>query len=196
MSDRKEALRVFAETVTGAVLGAVWGVRVTGLERVPRAGALIVACNHVSLLDPPLLGAAIAAARRPRFLGKKELFAVPGLGWFLRSSGVIPLDRGTADHGAMRAALATLEAGGSLAIFPEGTRARAGRTPAPKSGVAFLAARTGAPVLPAKVVGTAEFPRRFPLEVRFGSPLPAPPAGGREAAAAFARAVMAAVYAL
>jgi 1-acyl-sn-glycerol-3-phosphate acyltransferase len=196
MSDQKGALRVWGEWTAASVLGAVWGVKITGLELVPREGPLIVACNHASLVDPPLLGGAIAPARGPRFLAKKELFRVPLLSWFMRGVGVIPLDRGSADHSAMRAALDTLEAGGSVAIFPEGTRMSPGERRSPKLGVSFLSGRTRARVTPARVIGTHDFPRAFPLEVRFGPALAPPSAEGREAASAFAKTVMEAIYSL
>ncbi len=194
MSDAGGALRLASEYAAETFLRLLCGVSVTGLERIPRHGPLIVACNHVSLVDPPLLGSAIAPARRPRFLAKKELFANPLMAAFFRSTGVLQLDRGSADHAAMRAALDALESGGSLAIFPEGTRVRPGERRAPKPGVSFLSARARAPVLPARVVGTDAFPRRR-LEVRFGEPL----AAAREAkthAAAYASAVMDAIYSL
>ena len=195
MSDFDGGIRRLGEAVIGGTLGAVWGVKTTGLDLVPRSGPLILAFNHSSLLDGPLVGASVAPARRPCFLGKKELFRYPLLGWFLRKTGSISLDRGTADHAAMRAALEVLERGGSIALSPEGTRVKAGQTRAPKLGVSFLAAKTGARVVPVRLVGTAEFPRAFPLEARFGSPLGAP-AEGREAALSFARTVLDAIYAL
>jgi 1-acyl-sn-glycerol-3-phosphate acyltransferase len=196
MSDFDSTLRRLGEACVNAALRPVWGIKTTGLEKVPRTGPLIVAFNHATLLDAPMVGVALAPARRPCFLAKKELFAVPLLGPFLLRAGTIPLDRGANDHSALRAALELLAAGGTVAMSPEGTRVKPGAPPrAPKPGVGFLAAQTGAPVLPARVVGAVEFPRAFPLEVRFGDPLP-PPAAGREAAFAFARAVMEAVYAL
>ena len=195
MSDFDAPLRRWSESFAMSLLGAVWGVKVTGLDLVPRSGPLIAAFNHASLLDGPLVSAAIAPARQPRFLGKKELFRYPLLGWFMRNGGAIPLDRGTGDHAAMRAALGILERGGSIALSPEGTRVKPGQVRPPKAGVSFLAAKTGARVVPIHLVGTAEFPRRFPLEVRIGSPLAAP-AEGREAASSFARALMDAIYAL
>ncbi len=196
MSDFDSPVRRWAESSISAVLSSVWGVKVTGLASVPRSGPLIVAFNHSSLLDGPLVGSFIAPARRPCFLGKKELFQYPLLGWFLRNGGAIPLDRGTADHAAMRAALEMLNGGGSIAMSPEGTRVKAGQAKPPKLGVSFLAAKSGALVLPVRLIGTAEFPRKFPLEIRFGSPLPPPTGEGREAASSFARAVMDAIYAL
>ena len=196
MSDFDAPARRWGEYLISGVLGSLWGVKVTGLDSVPRSGPLLVAFNHSSLLDGPLVGAAIAPARRPCFLSKKELFSRPLLGRFLLSLGTIPLDRGTADHSAMRAALELLERGGSVAIAPEGTRVRPGEVRPPKLGVSFLAKKTGARVQPVRLVGTAEFPRVSPLEVRFGSPLPPPAGEGREAASLFARSVIDAIYAL
>lgn len=195
-ADAHGILRTLAEGFLDWTLKGVWGVKVTGLEQVPRSGPLLVACNHVSLVDPPLLATAIRRVRRPHFLGKKELFVPPLLGRFFRALGAIPLDRGGADLGAMREALALLRRGGALAIFPEGTRVRPGQSRPPKTGVAFLSAHAGAPVVPVRVVGTADFPWGRPLEIRFGPPLPAAKDGGREAASSYARAVMQAVNSL
>jgi 1-acyl-sn-glycerol-3-phosphate acyltransferase len=196
MSDFDSPFRRFSESVVSATLRSVWGVKVTGLDLVPRSGPLIVAFNHSSLIDGPLLCVTIASARRPCFLGKQELFQYPLMGWFLRTVGMIPLHRGTADHTALRSALARLEEGGTIGVSPEGTRVKPGQVRAPKLGVSFLAAKTGAWVQPVRLVGTSDFPKRFPLEVRFGSPLPPPTGEGREAASSFARAVMDAIYAL
>ncbi len=167
MSDFDSPFRRFSEAVVYAVLRSVWGVKVTGLDSVKRSGPLIVAFNHTSLVDGPLLGVTIASARRPCFLAKKELFQNPLLGWFLRAIGMIPLQRGAADHSAMRAALEVLAGGGSIGVAPEGTRVKPGETRPPKPGVGFLAAKTGARVQPARLVGTAEFPRSVPARGPF-----------------------------
>jgi 1-acyl-sn-glycerol-3-phosphate acyltransferase len=196
MSDFDDPVRRWCERSVWAILGSLWGIKVTGLDLVPRSGPLIVAFNHSSLLDGPLVGAAIAPARRPCFLGKKELYENPLIGNFLKRAGSIPLDRGTADVSAMRSALERLEQGGSIGLSPEGTRVKAGQVRAPKLGVSFLAAKSGAWVQPAHLIGTAEFPRVSLLEVRFGSPLPPPTGEGREAASSYARSVMDAIYAL
>lgn len=194
MSDFDSGTRRLAEALVRAAAWP-WRLRVTGLERAPRNGPLIVAFNHASLLDGPLVGATLAPARRPFFLGKKELFENKALRALLIRAGSIPLDRGSADHGAMRAALEALERGGSVALSPEGTRVKKGETRAPKLGVSFLAAKSRAPVLPARLVGTGDFPWVRRLEVRYGPPL-APPPEGREAASSFAKAVMDAIYSL
>ncbi len=152
------------------MLRAFWRLKVRGLEHLPIEGAVIVACNHVSLVDPPLLGAAAFPLRSLRYLAKKELFCVPLLGGFLRRLGVIPLDRHRGDLGAVRAAIEVLSRGRSLAIFPEGTRSKDGRPGRPKAGVGFLAGKTRVQVVPARVVNTERFLRFQRLEVRFGPP--------------------------
>jgi 1-acyl-sn-glycerol-3-phosphate acyltransferase len=194
MSDFDSSVRRISEALVRNAFRP-WGLTVKGLENVPRTGPLIVAFNHASLLDGPLVGATIAPVRRPCFLAKKELFDNWFLGWFLPRGGAVPLDRGSADHGALRAALELLATGGSISLSPEGTRVKKGETRTPKPGVSFLSSKSGAKVLPARLVGTGDFPLSYPLEVRFGSPLEPPPEG-REAASSFAKAVMDAIYSL
>lgn len=164
-------LRRFSAAVLTPALRAGWDLRVTGLENVPRTGAAIVACNHVSLVDGLALALAATPARALRFLGKAELFRVPVLGWYLRSVGMLPLDRGKGDVAAMRAALGILKGGGCLGLFPEGTRSKTGSPGRPKPGISFLAGQAAAPVVPARVVNTEKFPRLLPIEVRFGPSL-------------------------
>jgi 1-acyl-sn-glycerol-3-phosphate acyltransferase len=136
-------------------------VRVEGLEHVPRSGALIIAPNHISNADPPLIGGWLAPAlhRRPRFMAKEQLFAGV-LGWFLRSQGVIMVKAGGSDVDAYRVARALVEAGEVMVIFPEGTRSADGRLGTPRPGVSLLATRHGVPVLPVGISGTDDFLRR------------------------------------
>ncbi|MCX5796325.1 MAG: lysophospholipid acyltransferase family protein [Elusimicrobia bacterium] len=150
---------------------AVWRLKVSGLEHVPAHGAALIASNHVSFIDPPLVGWAALPARSLRYLAKMELFRIPLLGWFMRNVGCIPLDRGRADIGAVRTALDVLGRGRCLLVFPEGTRSKDGRPGRPRGGVGFLAGKSGAPVVPARVVNTDRLLSLRPLEVRFGEPL-------------------------
>jgi len=195
-ADANFPMRVWSEAIVGGLFSAIWGLKVTGLENVPLNGPLIVAVNHVSIVDPPLAAVAIGPRRRPFGIGKKELFAKPVLGWWLRETGSFPLDRTGDATSAMKAALDVLGKGGALFIYPEGTRVKPGETRAPKAGVAFLSFHSGAPVVPLRVVGTAEFPHRFPLEARFGEPIAPPPSEDRETGLAYAKTVMERIYAL
>lgn len=183
-------------------------VRFEGLERIPRTGAVILAANHISNADPVLLGAWITPALRSRrihWLGKRELFDWPVLGWLARRGGVHPVDRSTADVEAFRLASRILEAGWILLVFPEGTRSPTGSLQEAKDGVATLALRTGATVVPIGVNGTdavwpkgRAFPRPFPRRtatVRVGEPfrvadLVPPDADRRVAKSLATRAIM------
>lgn len=190
------------------VLRLMVRVHIEGLEHVPRSGPLIVAANHISNADPPLVGGwlAPALARRPRFLAKEQLFKGV-VGWFLRSQGVIPVKAGGSDVDAYRQARAILDGGDVLVVFPEGTRSRDGRLADPRPGVGLLATRLGVPVLPVGVSGTDRFlppggsrPRfRVAVTVRVGEPwLPAaaPGTGRRAALAAFDEELMRRIAAL
>jgi 1-acyl-sn-glycerol-3-phosphate acyltransferase len=195
-ADANFPMRIWSEAVVRGLFTAIWGMKVTGLEHVPLTGPVIIAVNHVSIIDPPLAAVAAAPRRRPFGIGKKELFEKPVLGWWLRATGSFPLDRTGDATAAMKAALVVLERGGSLFIYPEGTRVKPGQTRAPKAGVSFLSYRTGAPVVPLRVLGTAEFPRKFPLEARFGEPMPPPQSEDRETGLAYAKSVMERIYSL
>lgn len=144
---------------------------VEGLENIPKTGALIIAGNHLSNADPPAIGSFAGLVRDSRFVAKKELFAVPGLGWFFRRSGYIPVDRARTigDFGALKEVVHALEKGESVVMFPEGTRSRNGRPQKPKSGIGFLVYKTGAPVLPVKVEGTFGWPWVRKIRVKFGT---------------------------
>lgn len=133
----------------------LFGFEVSGLDRVPVHGPLVVASNHSRYVDPILV--CMAVPRRIQWMAKKELFVVPFSG-FLRLLGAFPVDREKGGRAALRTGLALLEAGWALDIFPEGThRTGDGADRAAKSGVAMLAARGGAPILPI-FVGTAPTP--------------------------------------
>ncbi|EAX46543.1 1-acyl-sn-glycerol-3-phosphate acyltransferases [Thermosinus carboxydivorans Nor1] len=147
--------------------------KVTGTANIPREGGVIIAANHVSLWDPPVIGCAMD--RRISFMAKEELFAIPVFNWIIAKLGAFPVRRGAADRTAIRTAVAILEAGGVLGVFPEGTRSRTGKLGAAEPGVAMLALKTGAPIVPCAVVGTNKVLRQgqwLPrFEVRFGKPL-------------------------
>lgn len=145
--------------------------KVEGLNNIPKTGALIIAGNHLSNADPPAIGSFAGLVRDSRFVAKKELFSVPGLGWFFRRSGYIPVDRTRTigDFGALKEVVHALEQGQSVVMFPEGTRSKTGKPQKPKSGIGFLVYKTGAPVLPVKVEGTFGWPWVRKIRVKFGT---------------------------
>ncbi|MDR3091733.1 MAG: 1-acyl-sn-glycerol-3-phosphate acyltransferase [Clostridiales bacterium] len=125
-------------------------VRVSGLENIPKGGA--VACgNHGSFLDPVLLD--VAARRRFMFMAKKELFKSPILGGFLKWLGSYPINRGAAaDTAAFKTTLDLLNKNRLICIFIQGRRDRSGSITKPKPGAALFAAKSGAPVLPFAII--------------------------------------------
>ena len=125
--------------------------KVTGAENVPPMGRLIVVANHQSNLDPPLLAASLP--RRIWFLAKDGIFINSIADSLLRAYGAFPLDRGAGDVRAYRWALGRLERDQALLIFPEGTRNNGSMIRA-LPGVASLALKTGAPLLPVAIVGS------------------------------------------
>lgn len=142
-----------------------------GLDNIPKIGALIIAGNHLSNADPPAIGSFAGLVRDSRFVAKKELFSVPGLGWFFRHCQYIPVDRARTigDFGALKEVVHALEQGQSVVMFPEGTRSKTGKPQKPKSGIGFLIYKTGAPVLPVKVEGTFGWPWVRKIRVKFGT---------------------------
>jgi len=138
-------------------LQSIARVTVEGTEDLPTGGPLIIAANHMSNADPPFIGGWLAPAlqHRPTFLAKDSLFKGP-LGLLIRSLGAEPVKTGGSDIAAYRVAKGILDTGGVLAILPEGTRSFDGVMTQPRPGVSLLATRTGAPVLPVGISGTAK----------------------------------------
>lgn len=150
----------------------MFGFTVTGVEKVPKEGPLIVAANHRRYADPFIIG--MAVPRRIQWMAKRELFVFP-FGKFFFFLGAFPVDREQGGRAALRASLGLLKEGRPLGIFPEGTR-RKDYDPdhAPKSGVGMLAARANAPILPVfvgKVPGPLERLRGGRLCVYIGDPI-------------------------
>lgn len=166
-------------------------LRVEGLQHVPDDGGVLLGSTHQSHADSLAIGVAV---RRPvHFLGDLRLTTWPVLGPMLPKLGMVPLRRGDADASALQVLTDLLDDGSAVAVYPEGSRSRDGRVHRLRSGVARLAARTGAPVVPTAVVGIFEV---WPIgqrpkltggrvTVRFGAPLDAPAADTPKARRAF-----------
>jgi 1-acyl-sn-glycerol-3-phosphate acyltransferase len=150
------------------IIRFVYGFRAIQSTNVPASGAVIVACNHVSYLDPVVLG--IGFTRPVTYLAKKELFAIPVLGPIIVGLGVYPLDREAGGVAAVRAALRALKEGRCVGIFPEGTRNLTGQVEG-KGGAALLGALSGAPVVPAAIAGTRRARPFRPIRVIYGEPI-------------------------
>ena len=119
---------------------------VKGEENVPMNGPVVLACNHISLLDPPVLGT--AAPRKVQFMAKAELF-VPVLGTIYKLLGAFPVKRGGNDKAAIKYGIDLLKSDGVLAIFPEGTRSRTGELGKAAPGEFMMASKALAPIVPA-----------------------------------------------
>jgi 1-acyl-sn-glycerol-3-phosphate acyltransferase len=138
----------------------------TGREHARLDGGLIVASNHRSFLDPFAIGGALPWRRPMNYVAKVELFERRWQAWLLSRLGAFPIRRGESDEEAMETARLVVERGGAVCIFPEGTRIRTGSLADPKRGVGRLALQTGAPVIPAAVLGTEDVRRGWRIRPR------------------------------
>jgi 1-acyl-sn-glycerol-3-phosphate acyltransferase len=185
----------------GPLLRLVFRPRIEGLEHIPSSGPAIVAGNHLSFADHFLMPAILK--RRITFLAKAEYFTGPGIkgrltAAFFRSIGQIPVDRSGKEAGqaAIREGLGVLRKDELLGIYPEGTRSHDGRLYKGKVGVAVMALRAQAPVIPCAMIGTFEaqppgrkLPRIHPVVIRFGKPLDFSRYAGMEHEKAILRAI-------
>ena len=149
---------------------------VLGKENIPRNSAFIVASNHLSNLDPFLIG--LSLQRRPSYMAKDALFQNRILSWMLKSVEAFPVRRDSADVWALREALRRLKRGMSIVMFPEGTRKTSTENKKVQSGIGFLAVKGNVPVVPVYIDGSdkvlppgAKFPKRNHITVLFGKPL-------------------------
>ncbi len=178
------------------IVGApLWRLRAYGKQNVPMTGPLIVACNHISNLDPPLLGA--CCPRRISYMAKRELFEIPVLGPLIAAVGAYPVDREGSARAAIKRSVEILHQGGCIGIFPEGGRNVHGDKEI-RTGVALLASLAKAPVTPAYIDGSANAGHLGQIKVVFGKPmsLPADRKATRDDLAKFTDDVMGAIWAL
>jgi len=142
-------------------------------ERVPLKGPVILASNHASILDPPLIGSGIR--RGINYLARESLFRKPIVGWVLRKWNSVPVDREGGGASGLRAIMDRLLAGGGIILFPEGTRTRDGKLQPARAGIGLTVIKSEAPVVPVRVFGTLEalsrdmaWPRPCHVAVKYG----------------------------
>lgn len=150
--------------------------RVEGRENIPRQGPLIIASNHIALIDPPYVGACVP--REISFMAKKELFAFPPFRALITSHNAFPIRRGGWDSQVFRLLKGKLDQGLAVLVFPEGTRSRTDDFLEPKPGIGFLVRQNMVPVVPCFIRGTNFGWRellsgKHQLTTRFGRPVTA-----------------------
>ena len=159
------------------LLSTRWQVK--GRENIPAKGPLLIVANHLNLADPPIVSVSIA--RETRFMAKEELFKAKFTGYFIGSFGAFPVRRSQADTKAVRQALRILADGLALVVFPEATRSPNAQLQPAFPGVALIALRSGALILPIGITGTEKmkgktWPFRRPrVVVNIGKPFHLPP---------------------
>ena len=150
--------------------------QVFNAERVPLKGGVIIASNHASFLDPPLVGSALS--RDINYLARESLFRYPGIGALLRSWNAVPVDRDGGGAKGLKIILNRLLDGNGIILFPEGTRTLDGKLQPARSGIGLTVIKSTAPVVPVRVFGTFEaygknhkFPRPHRVIVKYGQPM-------------------------
>ena len=180
-------------------------IETEGLDNLPRSGPVILVANHSSYLDAGILGSVMP--RKVHFIVLSRMFRLWRIRWFYVGMETIPVHPGKPDHAAIRRALGILKGGGVVGIFPEGTRSVDGRLKPPQPGVAMIAIKAGAPVVPVAIHGAyqayppgSRWPRPSKIRVRFGEPFQPPARGGgrlsRDALEQFSQRIMQEIAAL
>lgn len=158
---------------------------VSGIEKVPPTGKLIIVSNHASVFDPPLLSVAIP--RAVCYMAKEELFQIRGLKQLITALGAYPVNREGVDRKAIREAVSRLKQGWATGIFIEGTRTSDGKIKDPKLGAALIAAKAQAPLLPVCLCGTEKIsvlgkkiPQFVKINIKIGDLIPPPTSSKKE----------------
>ena len=162
--------------VVRIIFAIIFDVHTVGRQNVPETGPLIIASNHLSWADVPLIPAFLK--RRVVYMAKEETFKAKG-GWLVRFLGAFPVKRGEADRQSLRTAEEQLKAGRILVIFPEGTRSKIHTLGQAHAGMGMIALRSGAPVLPVAIYGSEHSFKKFRprITIIYGEPMSLTPKG-------------------
>ncbi|MCR8642316.1 1-acyl-sn-glycerol-3-phosphate acyltransferase [Paenibacillus sp. N1-5-1-14] len=147
------------------VFAVIFRMKTEGLHNIPKDGPVLLCSNHISLLDPPVVG--VPLNRKVHFMAKAELFDIPVLGIIIRNLGAFPVKRGGVSKESIRHSINLLKEGNVMGIFPAGTRNNTEGMG--KKGAAMFAIKSGAVVIPAAIVGNYKLFR--PMMVRYGKPV-------------------------
>jgi 1-acyl-sn-glycerol-3-phosphate acyltransferase len=166
----------FASWLVRVFARCYFRLRVVGAHHVPLVGPSVLASNHVSYLDPPLVGCVLP--RRIHSLARKSLFESAIGGFIIRRLQAVPVDRDGGGGAGLKAILDRLSAGSTILLFPEGTRSPDGEVKTARAGIGLTVIKSDAPVIPVRIVGAFEamgrhhrFPRPRPITIVFGAPL-------------------------
>lgn len=154
-------------------------MEVIGSEHIPKEGPVIICSNHISNIDPPVVGG--SATRVVHFLAKEELFEKKWLGFILKKVNAFPIKRGMKDRQALRHGLSLLKEGKTLGLFPEGTRSKTGTLGEGLSGIGFFALRSDAIVVPCVIIGPYKIGRK--LKIVYGEQMDMTPLREQKASA-------------
>ncbi len=174
----------------------LYRIKISGKEQFPKTGGFIIASNHQSYLDPPVVGS--WAPRLVYFLTKAELWENKLVGWYLTHAHAVPVKRGEMDRKASRAIIGKITSGDGVTIFPEGTRSTTGEFLEPKAGIGMIAMKAECPIVPTYVSGFNRlkdvFFGRAKLTITYGEMIPAEwimaQGSGKEGYQAIAQRVM------
>ncbi|MCR2042663.1 lysophospholipid acyltransferase family protein [Anaerosalibacter massiliensis] len=157
----------FCHLIGNIIFRIIFRFRITGKENIPTEGKVILCSNHISELDPVILG--IAIPRRIRFMAKKELFENKFLGWLVSALGAFPVDRKSADLSAIRNSLTVLKNNEVLGIFPEGTRVYEENIENAKPGIALISIKAKAPIVPIHI--ESKYKPFSKIKINIGEPI-------------------------
>lgn len=188
IAGQTRSTKLLYAVVRGLVVGicrTYLRLRVIGMENIPKEGPFVFAPTHRSTIDIPVASA--ATRRRMRFMGKDTIWKYKTIGKFMTGLGAFPVTRGTADLEALKRCIAILNSGEPLVLFPEGTRHYGPEVQPLFDGAAYVALKTGVPIIPAAIAGTEDVMRSGSKAIRFkkcrmviGKPIAAEvPGGGR-----------------
>jgi 1-acyl-sn-glycerol-3-phosphate acyltransferase len=176
MQQRMTCWYLLGYSLSKAIAKTFFHYRVIGAENMIEEGPCIIAANHCSYLDPPLVG--VACRRAIHYLARKSLLDIPVLGSILPQLNVIPVDQKNADRSALMGAIRVVREGGGVLIFPEGTRSPDGELQPAQPGIGMIVVKTDAPVVPVRIFGSYQafsrerrIPRRAFVTVVVGRPL-------------------------